>query len=680
MPANESEEFEFRLRAEQESQNDTGSTTPQDPEDNQHDSSEYEAPKKSAPTKPVKPAKPESRIQHLNSLYEQTKQEARAPAIPLGEAALSMASGLGASIYGGLKGAATAVGTGAGALASGKSFGSAMEEGAQAGSDVIGEAQKDYTYQPRTAGGKLLTEGVAAPMEMGSSVLGKAGGAVGGAIGGEKGRVAGESIGEAALPMATTLMGGGAVLSKAKSAGAASRAADLVKSEKDTASKSIGAAETTKEAMRREQAAQLDVPTTLTKGQAERSFDRLKFESDTSKLPEGAPIRELHSAQNENILRNFDSWIDKTGAESPDLRTTGKIVDKVLVDKAKKAKAKINDAYDKARDAGETEAQVPYTKVLDYIGSHRPTVLSSNPVLRMVQEEIAHNDPEGLGTISLNAMEDIRQRINAETEYGTPNGRHGAILKDRIDGITEGAGGELYKTARNERRKYAKEFENVGVIEKLLRTKPGFDDRAVALEDIHTHSILNGSLDDVKAVRRTLQTAGDEGKQAWKELQGATINHLKELVTSNVSSDIHGNKIVSPAKLDKAIQVLDKDGKLDYLFGKSGADKIRNLNEHAKTVLTSPPGTVNSSNTASALIRLFDSMSGLIGGVPGAGHAVKYAAGKLRSRDLSKKVQESLSQPEDVNQIPSESDIKYPKYGMKDSKPLEIDIVTGKSK
>src|SRR5258708_17238021 len=99
---------------------------------------------------------------------------------------------------------------------------------------------------------------------------------------------------------------------------------------------------------------------------------------------------------------------------------------------------------------------------------------------------------------------------------------------------------------------------------------------------------MKGSLEDVRALRRTLQTGGDQGKQAWKELQGATIQHLKDEITKNVATDIKGNKVVSPARLDRLVTELDKDGKLDFVFGKRGAQQIRDVNDIAKDVFTAP--------------------------------------------------------------------------------------------
>jgi len=56
------------------------------------------------------------------------------------------------------------------------------------------------------------------------------------------------------------------------------------------------------------------------------------------------------------------------------------------------------------------------------------------------------------------------------------------------------------------------------------------------------------------------------------------------------------------------IKNLDAVGKLDFIFGKQGAAKLRDLNDVAKDVLTVPPGSVNTSNTASVILGTLDAM------------------------------------------------------------------------
>lgn len=412
----------------------------------------------------------------------------------------------------------------------------------------------------------------------------------------------------------------------------------------------LGADATEQAALRRANAASLPVPVKLTKGQAERTFEQQRFERETAKDPKaGQPLRERFAEQNDQILRNFDAWADQTGAQSPNLRAVGQSVDQALVNKAKEAKANIRAAYKKAEASGDMAQPVPYGALRKYLADQPVTVREKlAPILSAVEDQIKKSDPQGTGSITVNEMESIRQMINKNTEFGTPNYAHGVEVKRLIDQATDGAGGDLYKQARMMRTNFSREFTDRAAVAKLLRTKPGSADRSVAFEDVFQHSILDGSLDDMRAIRRTLQTAGPDGKQAWKELQGQTIKHLKEMATKSVQLDIKGNPIASASALDKAISQLDKDGKLDFLFGKQDAAKLRDINDLAKDVYTSPPGAINSSNTGSVIAALIDTTVSAVSGLHGVpipvpiASGVKYLSGRLKDRKLNRRVQESL--------------------------------------
>jgi hypothetical protein len=409
----------------------------------------------------------------------------------------------------------------------------------------------------------------------------------------------------------------------------------------------VGAAEVPEAAVRAQMAQQLRVPVELSKGQATRDLGQQKFEIETPKnFPElGKPLVEAQAKRNDAILQNFDAFVDATGKETYGLRETGRVVDKALVNAANKAKADINAAYTAAREAGETQQPVGYAPLKAYIDDQTPTVKRKlAPIISAVDEEIAKNDPKKLGQVSINNLEDIYQFINKNYEPGTVGETHARAMKNIINQMTEGQGGELYQEARKLRTKFGREFENVGYVDKLLRQKPGTTDRSVAFEDVFDHSILNGSLDDVRAIGMTLKKAGPEGQQAWKELQGQTIQYIKDKVSQSVDVDAFGNPVVSPAKFKSVVTQLDQDGKLDYVFGKQGAQEIRDL--LATTINVNAPlkGAANYSNSASAIITALDKINeSPLGKIPVLGAASKFAAEKGKEKALKKQIQESIN-------------------------------------
>ena len=428
---------------------------------------------------------------------------------------------------------------------------------------------------------------------------------------------------------------------------ATNRMAQALRREPQPTMSGVGAAQTPEAVTRYQMAQQLRVPVSPSKGQLERDLGQQQFEIETPKVsPElGKPLIEAQAKRNDAILQNFDAFVDATGKETFGLRATGKVVTDELTRQANQAKLDINKAYTAAREVGETEAPVPYAPLTAYINDQTPTVRAKlAPILDVVDEQLLKNDPKKTGAVSINALEDIYQVINKNFEPNTPAAVYGREMKNIINTITEGQGGELYQNARKLRQSYAQRFENIGAVDRLLRLKPNSDDRLVAFEDVFQKSIVNGSLDDVKNLGLALKKGGPQGQQAFKELQGQTLEYLKDKVTQSIDTDTFGNPVVSPAKFKSAVRELDQDGKLDYLFGKKGAQEVRDLME--TTIMVNAPlkGAANYSNTSSALIQALDRISASpIGKIPVVGSITKYSFEKAQQKALQKKIQESIN-------------------------------------
>jgi len=410
----------------------------------------------------------------------------------------------------------------------------------------------------------------------------------------------------------------------------------------------MGAAETGKALERQTRAQSLRVPVDLTKGQATREPGTQRFETETAKTyPEtvGAPLLQRQIDTNQKILSNFDAYTSATGAEmSGLLRPVGQIIDAALVKQAKEAMGKVDAAYKAARASGDTKALVRYEPLVNYIEEQGPTVKEKlAPILGAVEDQLRKNDPDGLGVVSIDALEDIYQFIGKNAQEGTPNAVQARSLKNLINQSTEGAGGDLYKKARQLRVQYARQFEDASAVDKLLRKKPGTTDRAVAFEDVFQHSILNGSFDDTRNIAVLLKKGGEQGQQAWKELQGQTLNYIQEQATKNIQRDANGRPIPSAAAMNNVIRNLDADGKLDYIFGKKGAEEIRNLRDVIMDVYSPVQGTVNYSNTTSTLINALQNINKTpLSRVPGVGAATKYVEESAKQKALKKMVDESL--------------------------------------
>lgn len=416
---------------------------------------------------------------------------------------------------------------------------------------------------------------------------------------------------------------------------------------------SVGAMGTDVGTMRRIAGEELPVPVELTKGQATRDFGQLRFEQEAAKNPElGALIRERMEQQNRAVRQSFDAWLDETGAQAPDNRAVGIAVDKALTAKAARDKAEIRVAYKEAEKAGEMQAPVSSQQVVGALNASQ-SAESTAPVLTAAKKELirlggAVEDANGqlvAKDMSLGATEQLRKFVNKVTGNDPTNIKFAGDLKRAIDASTEGAGGELYAKARGLRAKYAEQYENRAVISDLLSNKRGMSDRRVALEDVADRVIFRGSLDDLRFVRKVLQTGGEDGKQAWREIQGSALRSIRDEATKGITRDSTGNEVISASGLDKAIKRLDNEGKLDYLFGKQGAEKLRAVNDLAKVMFTTPPGAVNTSNTASVLLAAMDmAISGSAGMPLPVMSGLKMLVKNVKDRKLRARINDALNQ------------------------------------
>lgn len=563
----------------------------------------------------------------------------------VGETALSVGTGIAGSLIG--------AAAGAGKTLTGGKFGT--QAGVREGDQLAGQVAEALTYQPRTTTGANLTQMVGQAAHnsgiagLGFPELSAAGYAAGQAARSVRGAAAASAANQNAADAATAAAGGPTLR-------------ELVRAPRQL--NGVGAAQVSPAAQRAARAEALPVPIKLTRGQLTRDRTQVAFERETAKQKEGAPLASHYEDQNATFMQNLDEGVEQTGAQNVTQRAVGKSFVSALEVKNKAKRAEINGLYKQAREAGEMQAAIDVTDLAAWVAKNKGKDRLA-PIVTAIENELKQNAKlEGGGldnltltqrptrtVMTLDASEDLRQAINKLAEPGTPNVVFGKEAKALIDAAQEGKGGDLFKQARRAYENYDNEFSNRDVIDKALRTKPGTKDRAVAYEDIYKHAIMNGSTDDVRHVFRVLeahpanadQAVVAAGQQAAKDLRGAVINHIKEEMQKNLNVDSSGTRTGSTAKIDAIVRELDNDGKLDVIFGKKGAEQIRDLRDVAIDIYTSPTGTVNSSNTASALMRRLDDIAGYAKGTPILGKAVNYTAQAIKSANTRRKVRDAIN-------------------------------------
>lgn len=372
---------------------------------------------------------------------------------------------------------------------------------------------------------------------------------------------------------------------------------------------SVGAAAVDTPRARAEKAANLPVPITIDRAQATRNPTDVKFAGVAAKTPHLAEqVFEHYADQNAKVQQNMQAGIESTGTQAQGIPASdfGQKV-KDYVQGIKDARmADIRTKYAEAEAAGELATPVSYQPVLDLITKEtggRPTVASLNPLYKILEEEFAVNDPTGSRTIGVRQLEDVRQLINDQTDW--TDKRQKALsskVKKLIDGITEKAGGDIYKQARQERAQWSNDFENQSTVRSINEIKKGTTDPTVSTEKIFDQIFLGKSGDQVKKVFDLLDRSGPEGQQLVRDIKGRFGEHILENTTKNVQLDTKGRPYVSTPELNKLVTSLDKSGKLDLVFGPEWANHYRTLNEVTKEIQTKPREVLSTSGSGETIL------------------------------------------------------------------------------
>ena len=543
------------------------------------------------------------------------------------------------------------------------------QQGAQNAVNRATQFSNALTYEPNTAGGRRAVGAVGEFIE--DTGLDTLPPVLGGGVG-----AATATLGRASVPVATTAAREVAqaakpvvaqVVEQAKRPVAAVTEATKNAFNRDATNTSsapanIGAAQVDQATVRQALAADLPVTPELTKGQISRDPAQLKFEVETAKDGEmGAPLRQRYEQQHQAIQQNFDAFIDQTGSQTGgNARDVGLMVDGALKKQMQSDKNRVRVAYNKADKSEEASTPVDVTRpvgvledgdisVIDYLNSQPE--LPTTPIIAAAKRTavslgIAQKADDGSlvpGNPTIKQLEKWRSEINGNVNQEAPNIRQATILKGFIDAHVEPYAGTLYKAARAERKRFGDKWENHTIIKDLTGNKKGTDDRKVAYEKVVDRVIYSGSLDDLRQAKRTIMTSGPEGKQSWSEIQAAVLQNIKDEATKGVAPDGQGNQMISPAALNAQIRKLDD--KLDFIFGKQGADKLRALNEVSKTIFTVPTSAaINHSNTAATLSAAMDLvLSGMSGFPAPVASALRMSTKHIKDRKVRKRVEDALN-------------------------------------
>jgi CBS domain-containing protein len=396
----------------------------------------------------------------------------------------------------------------------------------------------------------------------------------------------------------------------------------------------------------------LPEPVKATRAQLERDDPALRREQVTSATDAGKPIRDVYDAQNTAITKNLDilkgrvSGRGKTAATAESPEQVGQSVqDAALRKKLETKKAEVSRLYKEAETTGELQGRASPRAIINTIKAspdktHFGWVNSWLDEMGVVKKDAKGNTV--INKLTLKELEDLRQAAVARAMNGGTEGYYAGKVIGAIDQATEGAGGKAYQAARKARREQALEFEEQGAVAQLVENKSRTD-RSVALENTWRKTVLGGSIDDVRKVKRSLMTGGTQetrvaGRKAWRDIRAQTIQHIIDESTKGVALRSTGEANISPAAMQKAVRAIGPD-KMREIFGNETTRRVNELLEATREVKTTPPpGHPGSSTVGNALAMLEKSISrvpvigdvgaGLVG--LGAKAAKLGEAGRLR--------------------------------------------------
>jgi hypothetical protein len=390
----------------------------------------------------------------------------------------------------------------------------------------------------------------------------------------------------------------------------------------------------------------------LSEGEVKRDATLLDFEKEKARTAAfQAPFLERQQENNRAALGKLNQVLDDTGAEAGDYANTGiQVVDKLMTG-WNLEKAKTRSLYDKFRQSEEAATNVDATPVMDFLNSQARGVSGVTGVPDTARQNavnlgIAQVDDSGRlianPNVTLGQLEDFRQSVSAISAANPNDKRLASVLKRQIDDIGDPIGGEMTKSMRAQRQRQAQKYENRAIVSRLLLEKKGMSDAQTPVEDVFNKTILSARPSEIVHIKRVLSTIPDnEGQQAWKELQGATVRHLLDKSESGIGAD--NLPVISGAKLNSALKSFDQNGKLDLVMGKEAAEQIRNLNQVLQYIQSTPPLTsINNSGTARTVAALIaeSAMQGAAFGIP---LPIVQGAKMLRDNVKDKKIKARIT-------------------------------------
>lgn len=389
----------------------------------------------------------------------------------------------------------------------------------------------------------------------------------------------------------------------------------------------------------------LKIPVPATRGAITRDTGQLLREDIAKASDEGRPIRDLQDAgdtalqANLDVLRTRVSGSGKTAATATTKEEAGGVVQGAARAKKAAADARVNQLYKAARET-EPDARASVKPVTDLL-TQNPEIQHLGWVQTWLNRAAKlaggkEGEPVPITDATMRELTDLRSQATAIARTGGKEGHYAGEVVKAIDSTMESvpAAAKAWRTANEAYKANKTEFAEQGAVEDLVNNASRTD-RATALEKT-VDTITKGSLEDIRKIKRTLLTGGDEatrtaGRKAWRETRAQVIDRIKREATKSAQEKADGTNKLSVAKLKQVIDSYGPD-KLNEIFGAGTAKQVAQILEAARIAKYQPESL--GSNTGNNVIAF---LSKGLEKLPGGGKAVDLARGVSKVKELGAK-------------------------------------------
>ena len=264
------------------------------------------------------------------------------------------------------------------------------------------------------------------------------------------------------------------------------------------------------------------------------------------------------------------------------------------------------------------------------------------------------------GRVTVNTLDKFKVMANQVAQSSDGTARYaGGDLVNKVYNQLDNVAPE-FKAAAAMRKRQGMMFEDPTVTQKILGTVEGGFGKAeqqvggITIPNYRVPSeklisnITNGSIEDLRYIKNLAETGTPEqaaqGMQAIKEMRGSVIDGMRNTWDSTVTP---------MAKANQLNKYFDKigDDKIEILFGKTGANQIKDFRKAADILNKTVPSPEGGSQTAGRLMIMGNSIINLLEKIPVAGSGAAKAVRVLKDVGTASSAKKIPQAPKQISEF-----------------------------